>query len=306
MMNKIIFLFGLILFFACNNVEEEHKESNDLQNLNLFGKVRSVREVNYDAAMKFGEIVKMEIGANNSGISLPTRKVTNYKFDVNGSMTSHTELYTGGGFYDRLNIKEDPDIIKDSDGKILKHIKRFSDGRILNTTTYFYDEKGNLIKEDVTDLNGELHLRYILKYDKNNNLINKAGYYGDGSLVSQDTYRYDDNNRITEKGFYDRNLADQYNIPNYTAIISYLYNIKGQLIKETYTVVGNVFEIKEFEYDENGNITRISRNQPFDPRKTETLSQFTYKFDERQNWVEMITFIDYEPQKITTREILYY
>ena len=116
-MKKLIYLFLTLLIFACS---DDETKKNDLTESNLYGKVRSLTEKEYEPIEKFGEITKgeiiyvnketyddkgnmIEISSYNSDGSLAIKYI--FEYDDKGNKTERS-IYNSDGSLDSKYIYE--------------------------------------------------------------------------------------------------------------------------------------------------------------------------------------------------------
>jgi len=132
-MKKVLVL--LLLVLSCST---ENKQKNSLEEDNLKGNVKSVREFSYVAVDKFGEISKGE-----------RKREDSWQRD----------------FYKKYDDK----------GNKIEENNYKSDGSLGSKYTYKYDDKGNKIEENNYNSDGSLDYKYTYKYNYNekNNWIER-------------------------------------------------------------------------------------------------------------------------------------
>ena len=156
-MKKLILLLFIPLVFACSDDKKK-----DLDEMNLKGKVKSLKETSYSAVEKFGEPVKDEF-------------------------TSQTEsFFNEDGFYKEYNffnksgeLTEKQKYKSDDDGNIVESNWYDADGELLSKSKYKYDDDGNIVESNRYDKDGELLSKWKYKYekfDKNKNWLTKISY----------------------------------------------------------------------------------------------------------------------------------
>ena len=133
-MKKLSYLFLALLIVACGN----ETKKNDLTKNNLYGKVRSLTEKEYEPIEKFGEITK--------------GKITEYSFP-------NTIIYNDKGNEIEMSFYK-------------------SDGSLNSKSTYEYDDKGNMIEQNKYNSDGSLDNKYTYEYEFDNkgNWINRIRY----------------------------------------------------------------------------------------------------------------------------------
>lgn len=157
-----IFVFSILLS-ACSFF---NKENNDLDKMNLNGKIKSIRESSFQAIEKFGEVTK-GIKAREDEWEFDYIRTYNHK----GNIIESNEYNSDGS----LNFKRTYEY--DDKGNKIKSNEYKSDGSLGYKSISKYDNKGNLIEGNVCKLDGIQDYRWTLKYDDKGNLIKKE-YYG--------------------------------------------------------------------------------------------------------------------------------
>ena len=121
--NSFIVITLLLLIVRC----AQNKEKSDRDDLNLSKKVKSVRDFEYEAIEKFGEVEKGDYYKYGNNQSLV--------FDEAGNQTENNTYNSDGS----LDIK----------------------------TTYKYDEKGNKIERNTYNSDGSIKSKLTYEYDYN-------------------------------------------------------------------------------------------------------------------------------------------
>ena len=140
----------IVLAMLCSASCEKSTQKNDLAELKLNGKIKSIREIPYEAVEKFGEVVK--------GDAL-------------------------GGFG---NLQ----ITFNEKGNKLEENSFNLDGSLFSKYTYKYDDKGNKLEENFFNSDGSLSSKYTYKYDDKGNQIEENSFNSDGNLDDKYTYKY--------------------------------------------------------------------------------------------------------------------
>lgn len=214
------------------------------------------------------------VGCSNSSLTAYVVEKTE-QYDKDGKLTSITEytlnengIRTGG-------------VIKDSEGKELKKIECTLDDqgkitKIVNIDasteeiiqTRVYDDRGNLIEEELTSS----YSKSVYSYNDQNQWIGTEAYYN-GKLVSKDVITVDDKgNRISMTSYDSDNHmtreCTQYKYDDYNNIVSY-HDISydyGTISSESDVKFKNEYEdgllilrslengaeASEYKYDDNG------------------------------------------------------
>jgi YD repeat-containing protein len=155
-------------------------------------------------------------------------------------------------FYDGNESFTDLYIEYYNNGKIKKEID-YDIGH-----TYYYNNEGQLIKDEMVDENDPYYDSYKLYTYNSGLLIKEEKYeYGESTLGS---YSYDDNGRIIEYADPDKTLKFEYDkdgklikktrIGRYPEITFYRYD-KGFLVKEE-----SNGRVTKYDYNKNGNLIK--------------------------------------------------
>ncbi len=162
---------------------------------------------------------------------------------------------------------------------------------------YEYDDKGNLIRENVYTANGELSSYYIYDYDDNNNLIKETYYKATGEEQGHTSYKYDSNGNMIEeaedmfgtgsplvyKYEYDAagNCIKEFYGDNINT--SYEYDNNGNLLKEFVFINGEKYLSLSYEYDSKGNLTYLTR---YRNSGTEIANRTGFEYDSSGNCIK--------------------
>jgi hypothetical protein len=178
-------------------------------------------------------------------------------------------------------------------GWLIKKNVYFKDGSLEGTTSYEYNENGNIISEY---RNGVVGTNVKCKYDNKGNMIEEVSLWG-----GKQTYKYNDEGKVIEKKEHSR---DEYYMWIYTYDnIGYIKSSKE------YGYDGKLNGYETYEYDSNENIKKNFEYY----RDGELLSiiTFEYDFDKKGNWIRRISYRENppkikNPRYIVKREIVYY
>ena len=212
----------IILAMFCLASCEKSTQKNDLTEEKLKGKVKSIREIPYEAVEKFGEVVK--------GDALGFGKNLQITFNEKGNKLEENWFNPDGRLDFKWTYKYD-----DKGNKI--ELNSFNhDGSLDSKFTFKYDDKGNQIEQNWFNPDGRLDFKWTYKYDDKGNQIEENGFNSDGRLSFKSTYKYDDKgNKIEENSFNpDGSLY-------YKATYKYTYDQQGNWTQQiTYKVKNGV------------------------------------------------------------------
>lgn len=246
---------------------------------------------------------------NNPGIK------TSYTWDDTGkNNTSITRRNPDNSQIDRK-------VMKYKKGVLTEKITYNKQNNPIDKITYEYDNKGNLIQENLY-----LGSEYIQ--------IRNTYTYNDGKKVSETRYNKDDEVIFSTRYAYNgdnleyRESTNAEGIPDYTEEMKYDAN-DNLIVKEVNDSFDKVKTIERFQYnDDNKKIAwqvirndelYIKANYGYDEygnlseysvtNSDETVSEkrkYVYEYDENNNWIQKTVLIDNEPKFIERREIAYY
>ncbi|MDC0339067.1 hypothetical protein OAN33_05975 [Flavobacteriales bacterium] len=277
----VFILIGL--FSSCDSSKNI---DNDLAELDLKGKVKSIREIPYNVIEKFGKVEKVsvdEFGDNNlikfNNLGKGTEFIEYYE---DGSLSSkYTYKYDDNGnqieenYYNSDGVLSSKDTYKyDVNGNHNEGESYNSDGGLISKYLYKHDEDGNIIEEIDFDSNGILEYKTIFKYDDKGNPIEENNYKSDGSLVSKNTYKYDD---------------------------------KGNQIEENvFNSDGSLYYKSTSKYHSNGDKIEMDTESYRDEITERYTFTYEYTYDSEGNWIKQIGLVDGKPEILIERDIEYY
>jgi antitoxin component YwqK of YwqJK toxin-antitoxin module len=289
-MKKIILLTLLAAVMTTgSSAQTAPAKKTDWEKDGLKGKVKSIREITYEAVEKFGKLTKGEIFCDESGCFVYQRK-----YDTKGNKIEENRYYSNGSLDDKYTYKYD------DKGNLTEENRYKSNGSLDWKKTYKYDGKGNRTELNIYDSDGSLDREYTYKYDDKGNLIEENYYNSNGSLSWKYTYKYDGKGNNIEYNVYEDGSLDSKKTYKYddkgNCIEMTEYNSDGSLKKkDTYKVAVQDDEVKK-------NIHKLL-DGIFSSNKT-------YKYDDKGNWIEEISYdeiyYDTDTPIITERTIEYY
>ena len=270
-----IVLFALLLLTSCNN-----SNTTSLDELNLKGRVLSVKAISYEAESKFGEIVKGDI--DFSGNSL-------FSFNEAG-MIIDKSFYDWDGDLDRKEIS-----VYDEKGRI--------------SEVNEYDEDGDLYAKTVFEFVDDIIVSQI-RYDVDGEVEFHIKYENDGRNIIRGEYIVSEYN----KGDYWENKL---NGSKLVESISY-DNKGGKGSTSTYNTNTKLVKVElpdysiEVSYNETGDVDKTLNarftEHSFSIHEEGSVYYYEYEYDSNNNWVKRITYKGEhkKPELITERIIKYY
>ena len=277
----------------------------DIQNDNLFEKVKIIQTIEYTVLLEKDTIGKGEkISSLFKKYNVAGFLLESSEYNPNGSLMQK-EVFE----YDRRNNRI-MELLFSDDNKVEQRIeikyntlclpvKMFAKnekGKIFQKTTYQYNEKSELIRLTGYDDRGKMAERSYYSYDDKGNLVQYIGY---GEFDNQKiNHTFNLENRIIESVRFDLN-------GNFIEKIIYQYDSTS--IKKIYLDKDNKpLKSELFFYDKYENLLEITL---FDEDETIVENYFfTYQYDTTGNWIFQTTYIGSERKlvSITERIIEYY
>ena len=278
--------FILFSFPGIKGQNNDNKIKNDLSELKLKGKVKTLKEASFsESDMLVSTYVTIPKG--------DTLDNTNLFFDeIGNKIEENSSSFTGSMMSSKFTFKYD-----DKGNTFEKSCYNF-DGSLSSKHTYKYDDKGNQIEDNIYDSNGSLSEKHTYKYDDKRNQIEQSGYGSDGLLFEKHTYKYNDKGYQIEESVYnsDGSLSSK----RY-----YKYDDKGNQIEDSGYGSDNIFLEKfTFQYDNKGN--QIEVNSYGSDGIIAEKHTYNYDYDAAGNWIKKTTIEVGTPSDIKKRVIEYY
>lgn len=235
---KLLAIISILMFFSgC----AKNNNQTDLQIENLKGKVKSVREKDYEAVEKFGKATKGETTRGFTPIRLT-------KYNEQGNMIEQNRYFSDGKEENKSHFQYN------ENGKKLKKEIYDVAKESMYRWNYEYDEQGKLIEINIYDSNGELIRKIIYRYDEKDRVIEEIGYNSEGNLEDRQTYE-DNGLKNKTESHYNQNgvlvFRNDYVCDEKGNVITQEYNLYGFYGKDINTKI--TYEYKK--YDEKGNWT---------------------------------------------------
>ena len=158
-----------------------------------------------------------------------------------------------------------------------KCVYKGSDGST-STSTYSYDDAGNLVKSTYTS--GEAGSTTTYAYDSNGNVTKRVFKNASGAYSETETFTY------TSKGLLSKQTyKTTENGSTNTGTFTHTYNSKGLLTKRAYSVSGGDYTYSyNYSYDADGNVSKIVLKSSDSPSRTTT---YTYNSKPQQQNILM-------------------
>ncbi len=117
--------------------------------------------------------------------------------------------------------------------------------RLLQRIKYYYDDRGEVIREDKINSEDQLEGYHLLSYDERGNLKEKVWFTANGERGGKFSYKFDEEGLLREIKLFDSQ-------DNLLARHEFIYDEHGNLIEERW-------------YDENGELIKVLRDDLRDP-----------------------------------------
>lgn len=299
-----IFILGPVLLSGC----VEARMENDLKKMNLSGNIKSIRENVKWAKDIGGEIV--EIGSSKK-IEQGIISLSYEDFDFNED-GNYSKVFTMTSGHE---LPKETDIYKYSDENILIEILTENDNSNPKKKRLFAYESGHLIEEkayyfdlfllldkktgmkDSFEKGWEWSYTIAYKFDDQGNKIQELKMGSNESKKSESFFEYNNKSQVVRK-----TVKDYYG----TRVTTFIYNKDGRIITEDiyWTKGERAWSYRHLsEYDQFGsNIKYTTYNND----EIGKIYQDQYKYNDRGNWIENVSFENAEVWSITKRSYTYY
>lgn len=296
-MKKQYQFFGIIALFtliSCGSNMKSNaqtkvsisKQETGAQKDGYKGKVKQVKESNYEAIVKSGEI--------NTGTQI---ELNGFQALISCCKYTESGNKVEDNYYSSENVLAFKISYKYDDKSNIIERNHYYQGNSVSKNTFKFDDNGNLIEENEFKA-GQLYCSTTNKYDDYSNVIETNGeahYCCDvnGDFFEEKysfklTFKYDDKQNVIERNYYqDGILAEKQH--------TYKYDVNGNMLEDNeYEPDGRLSYKHIYKYDDNGNI--IEHNSV----------SWKYNYDQQGNWTKRIYFENNVPKQITFHEIEYY
>ncbi|APG65517.1 hypothetical protein LPB136_09165 [Tenacibaculum todarodis] len=255
-MKQLNLTFLLLLSFSF--LTKAQVSNLNLKGKNLHKKVRKVIQHYYSYDKESGGFVKQSVNIDNfndDGNLIETYSLYNSKYSETSNAIK--KLYNYNNKNQLINTQDVSDV----------------KGKYSSTKKYFYNNKGNLVKEETHFNPGKFSYKEF-KYDKKNREISSTSYSESGKLTGERTNTYSGDKKT--------NTYTSYNSKDGSIIGTYVtYYEDG--VKTKYTSNSKYSNSnKSYIYDDNDNLIRAT-NTTSDKKSDVT---YNYVYDKKDNWVK--------------------
>ncbi|MFH1118560.1 MAG: hypothetical protein V1775_01970 [Bacteroidota bacterium] len=233
MKNSLILLIAVLFTSAYHGFCQK----NDLNRLNLKGKISSINEkafqpISDGATLSKGRMVQWYRNTFNT----TGNKVEDIKFKADSTIDKRfVYTYNEKGNRQELNVFSADNLLTlkviyqyDLQGNLLEDISYDGTGQIGKKIVYLYDEYGNVMEENIYNPDGVLRQKYRYNYSNENNRTETSLHKGSGELERRITYKRDEKGNETEENTFSFDGSLLFSSTNL-----YEYDKKGNWIKKT-------------------------------------------------------------------------
>ena len=277
------------------NSIDTYEIKNDLEEMSLKGKVKSIKEISYKIFHQKGKYIKSEKGReDNSG----NDKLTS--FNINGNITVDIDYDSNENITSKVIYKYD------SKGHKIEGVLYNSNGNIVSKSIYKNDINGNVIEYINYNPNKSINNRVTYEYDDRGNKIKDEMYLRENHKYGLFTYKYDSRGYLIEYGLYlrDANKLEDSNL-YLESLAIYKNDVDGNRVEtKSSQPPEKLRDELYFQYNRNEDVIDTKIYNP----KGNLISRisYKYKYDEQNNWIEKAQFNNGSPMFILERKIQYY
>jgi hypothetical protein len=252
-------------------------QNNNCKEMGLKGNVKNIRETQYklnDINPGLNEVLLTTFSFNKKG-----QKIEETTTDVGGDLKNNHKISYDKSGNISSESKQTPTVngnfitkYKYNASKQLTKKEVTSNGRLIATHIYDYDEKGNVVKREIQKKLGLLDIyneKFDCKYDENNRLIEEI--HLDGTYYIKTVYQYNEKDQIIHRTEYNSRGGSTYES-------DFVYDELDNLSTETATYKGN----KTFDYS------------------------YVYEYDNQGNWINKRSLSDEKTFSLQIRIITYF
>lgn len=287
-MNKMRIILLLIFMIVTSLKFFAQKDSvgNDLNYMNLNGKVKSVKEVSYKADIQSETLTN---GKKERDADISYGEDSYIEFNKQGNKIQHVYYNSN----EKENLKR---VYKYDSIENLIEVRWYEEGALTSKSIYRYNDKRENVEVSKYNYLDTLEHKWIIRYDINGAKLEELRYNSNAKIILRRVYKYDNNgNKI---GGYQYDLDS-----NLTA--KWTYNQMGnQSEYYWYNSDGSSNGIEKSEFDVNGNIEKQIWYDSNGSIKRE--STYLYEYDTHKNWIRQVSYFDGKAQYILERTISYY
>ncbi|MDP4265751.1 MAG: hypothetical protein Q8941_24750 [Bacteroidota bacterium] len=224
-----------VICLLCNVTVAGQIQQYNLKEMNLKGRVRTIRESSYKAVEKAGAVQKDE----------STGSVTVIDFNERGNMIVKKWLNTDGSI-DRKDTCR-----YDNTGHMIEMDLLDGWENLEKKITFKYDENGKMIEKNSYNPDGSLDERSVYKYTKDRNMIDELFYNKNGDRDGGNNFQYDSLWNLTQEVFSRGTFIKN----------NYSYDEYGNAIEKIKHSTGSDFRDYTYKYEYDKNFNWIKKDE---------------------------------------------
>lgn len=331
-----VFVLSVIVLASFTGANNSLIKKNDCEALHLKGRIQSVSELLFRAAVKVNKVFKQSDSPFHSDSTWfdengnkVNEKVYNaqgkietewtYKYDDNENLLEYVYLvkgkqrhkdsytYDSAGRMTGLMIYKGADTLCEKDTYLYDSNGHRNEQDVeehypvkQNLKRYFkYDSYGHKLEENVFTLGRSVSLLHTWKYDKEGNMIEQDDY-AQGRIADKEMFKYS-NRLLAEKSV---QLPDG----SIDGKEVYTYNAKGYKTEyDIYNRMGKLFHYYTYVYDIHGNVIREKEFKVYsDGPELQNDDTYELTYDKKGNWIKKTDLKMDGTVTLAEREIQYY
>lgn len=273
----ILSITSILLSWNINIIPQNsintYEVKNDLEEMNLKGKVKSIKETSFFLIYENGEVINSRIERENN-----SEKDKLILFNIDGNITIDKEYDSNKNLTSKVIYKYD------NNGHKTESILYDSNGNIISKSIYKNDINGNKTEVINYNPNNSINNRVTYEYNDRGNKIKDEMYLQENNKYGLFTYKYDNIGCLIEYGLYlrDANKLEDSNL-YLESLEIYKNDVDGNRIEAiSYDSNNELRDKTTFQYDTNGNETEINQ---FGPNGTQIYFEYLqYGYDDQNNW----------------------
>jgi hypothetical protein len=209
--NRMRKVYVLIAAFLLAIVSHSLGQKNDLEKLNLKGKIKFISELTYQPLQEGDMIIKGRmVQWYTNSFDQSGNKIEDIKYKSDSTIDKkYIYKYNSEGKRQELTMISGDDLLTllikyqyDSQGNLAEDISYDEKGQMDKKIMYLYGDNGLVMEENIYASSGELRQKLRYAYNSEKLLVETSRYRGNGKLERRITYKHDNlGNETEEKTF---------------------------------------------------------------------------------------------------------